>query len=620
MADYLEKLKEEYPGMFGPVGPAIASHEFAPRKISASLHSTGEDPHADYDVETEAWKETIRDDPSGIGVMPSPLDSDWKKFRDGKIDPIIFTTPTIGVDSKTGELELDPVRDILKESLEVMPIGMGVSMPPGVVWEDGEPVITSESAHAALRGHFKEEGYGIDEYPLYLEHTATYHRGVEKAKDAIKDWHEASRLAAVPTLDERLDVPITKSGWTPEDYRYYDAALVPAKERADRGSRHAAYEAVERDEAYRDVLGKWGMSGGEFYEGSAGKSGDPDALTRAARIALDEPVISLTPKGMEAVIGLAPGDAGYRTPKEEVFAERFSESPSRTLTDAYYGGYPGIMDVPPSYTTISPEIRFGEDMYGKTPPTKHWGTTTDEFMFGADEVMVPGIPISRIEEDMASGMFTEVAGKGPIPGKLYDARDFITEFGPLTASTHGEEPWRGLTTADFATDATFRPSGLAKYGLGAGSLGAGLMTTATPISPSSYIEGEIDSPRIPAAHHGPVFPEVIETPIAATGAPISSVDDEVDDFSSMIPAPAPVAPPAPATVSVPASLVAAVLAPTPHLDSRTIGRMSGRELADYEALIDAFERGGDVGPGESALSAEYGGLGYGGGSSGDMWT
>ena len=113
---------------------------------------------------------------------------------------------------------------------------------------------------------------------------------------------------------------------------------------------------------------------------------------------------------------------------------------------------------------------------------------------------------------------------------------------------------------------------------------------------------------------------MIEIPIAATGAPISSVYDEVDDFSSMIPAPAPVAPPAPATVSVPASLVAAVLAPTPHLDSRTIGRMSGRELADYEALIDAFERGGDVGPGESALSAEYGGLGYGGGSSGDMWT
>ncbi len=83
---------------------------------------------------------------------------------------------------------------------------LGISMPPGVVWEDGEPVITSESAHAALRGHFKEEGYGIDEYPLYLEHTATYHRGVEEAEAAIKDWHEASRLAAVPTLDERLDV------------------------------------------------------------------------------------------------------------------------------------------------------------------------------------------------------------------------------------------------------------------------------------------------------------------------------------------------------------------------------------------------------------------------------
>ena len=63
-----------------------------------------------------------------------------------------------------------------------------------------------------------------------------------------------------------------------------------------------------------------------------------------------------------------------------------------------------------------------------------------------------------------------------------------------------------------------------------------------------------------------------------------------------------------------------MLSPSPHLDSRTVGRMSGRERADYEALIDAFEHGGDVGPGESALSAEYGGLGYGGGSSGGMWT
>ena len=199
---------------------------------------------------------------------------------------------------------------------------------------------------------------------------------------------------------------------------------------------------------------------------------------------------------------------------------------------------------------------------------------------------LPSSLISRIDADMASGMFPEVAGKGPIPGTIYDARDFIRDFGPLTASTHGEEPWRGLSTADFATDARFRPSGLAKFGLGAGSLGAGLMTYSEPLGVGSDIPG-----RIPAAHHGPVFPEMIEIPIDATGAPI-----EVDDFFSM---------------SI----------PSPHLDSGTIGKMSGREFADYMAVIDAFERsGGGVGPGESALSSEYGGLGYGGGSSGEMWT
>ena len=46
--------------------------------------------------------------------------------------------------------------------------------------------------------------------------------------------------------------------------------------------------------------------------------------------------------------------------------------------------------------------------------------------------------------------------------------------------------------------------------------------------------------------------------------------------------------------------------------------MSGREYADYIDRIDAAVAG--AGPGESALSEEYGGMGYGGGSSGDMWT
>ena len=198
---------------------------------------------------------------------------------------------------------------------------------------------------------------------------------------------------------------------------------------------------------------------------------------------------------------------------------------------------------------------------------------------------------AMIDADMAAGIFPEVAGKGPIPGTIYDARDFIRDFGSLTASTHGEDPWRGLSTADFATDAKFRPSGLAKFGLGVGSLGAGLMTYSEPLGVGSDIPG-----RIPAAHHGPVFPEMIETPIDATGAPI-----EVDDFSSM-------PEPAPAPVSVPAALVAEVLAP-----SIDLGKLSGRELDDYLSTLSSTLRGGDGRGGDWSPEAEYGEYGEFGG-------
>ena len=40
--------------------------------------------------------------------------------------------------------------------------------------------------------------------------------------------------------------------------------------------------------------------------------------------------------------------------------------------------------------------------------------------------------------------------QAPVPGKQYNAIDFIEQFGPLTASTHGQTPWRGLSTEDAA--------------------------------------------------------------------------------------------------------------------------------------------------------------------------
>ena len=58
------------------------------------------------------------------------------------------------------------------------------------------------------------------------------------------------------------------------------------------------------------------------------------------------------------------------------------------------------------------------------------------------------------------------------------------------------------------------------------------------------------------------------------------------------------------------------------MSSREKARLSGRELAEVEAREDAARRGAFSSDysGSSALSEEYGGLGYGGGPSGDMWS
>ena len=119
---------------------------------------------------------------------------------------------------------------------------------------------------------------------------------------------------------------------------------------------------------------------------------------------------------------------------------------------------------------------------------------------------------AMIDADMASGMVPEVASSAGMvkgPGDVW-------EYVP-----------KGVAEAEF------RPSGLARFGLGAGSLGAGLMTTATPISPSSYIEGERGSPRIPAAHHGPVWPEFIpSSPFGAWKETYIPTAEELEFMSS----------------------------------------------------------------------------------------
>ena len=75
MADYLEKLKKEYKGLFGPVGaaPAIASHEFATEWYRPGA------THA------AALRKMVADDPTGIGILPSGSESDYTKMMQGRL-------------------------------------------------------------------------------------------------------------------------------------------------------------------------------------------------------------------------------------------------------------------------------------------------------------------------------------------------------------------------------------------------------------------------------------------------------------------------------------------------------------------------------------------------------
>ena len=244
--------------------------------------------------------------------------------------------------------------------------------------------------------------------------------GVPTADD-LATFERAAARKALPTLDERLDVPdvSTYTGDTGEvvSPSFLDSIISPAaagsmtpyrmpieEERALLALEDKRLaEDVERRMRYDATLGKWGMSGGEFYEGSAGKSGDPDALIRAAKIAMGEPVMDLTPKGMEAVVAPLP-----KITDSEILARKFKEYPAATLELEHPFGPDA------TYTTISPEVRFGEDMYGKAPPTKYWGTTSDEFRFGADELMttpITRVPPLEFEEDYYPGF----SGSAPMP-------------------------------------------------------------------------------------------------------------------------------------------------------------------------------------------------------------
>ena len=312
----------------------------------------------------------------------------------------------------------------------------------------------------------------------------------------------------------------------------------------------------ESGEAFRDVLehalgaatvGEPLMDAREYYLGlTEGEPVDPmDLDTHAAIAGLSptEAARAVTGESVRRIVDPSAPYASARSPEvletkfEDAFgsstldSERLPISFTRGMSAederaAYlssYDPYPGIIDptFEPTATTHYDDIlkhfetetvpgHLPMDITDTPPYAESMGET-----YKYDPVMPPSSAYSRpdmeldaatramIDADMASGMFPEVAssvGMVEGPGGVWE---YVAPKG--------------------ITEAGFRPSGLAKFGLGAGSLGAGLMTYSEPLGVGSDIPG-----RIPAAHHGPEWPVTTEIPIDATGAPI-----EVDDFSSM---------------------------------------------------------------------------------------
>ena len=99
---------------------------------------------------------------------------------------------------------------------------------------------------------------------------------------------------------------------------------------------------------------------------------------------------------------------------------------------------------------------------------------------GADAFDGPGISAAELAAlDAAMFDMDNMMAANPVPGKSYNAKDFMEQFGPLTHSTHNQKPWRGLTLDDVPN---INPPG---WGLGAAAAAAAAIAAATKGSSKS---------------------------------------------------------------------------------------------------------------------------------------
>ena len=574
MADYLEKLKEEYPGMFGPVGaaPAIASHEFAPIRTAglwsdyvrpalewvgetvpgigrsetsdpswrAPVHDrlkeereaaeeyrrrseedmrrleeetreydkdfkkigfiTGEDPSAAYDVSREAWKEAVREDPSGVAVMPSPLDSGYTKFIDGRTLPFL-DMPVLRPDEMTD----DEIDDLISEGLDL---------------SADDPLLS---------------GYTPGIGPDALPETVTAMIDADMAAGLHPEVAEALPFDLSALTDHSLPHSSTLSL---DDIR---RGLIP------------------------EVLDPWRVAE-DFSKG------------------LDHPFVegSLSAEGLsEADRDLAAAPLG------------FAGATTAEITGAPHHSDIAMPGLPhPAKSAVS----------GIEDATKHALASLELGKDFMDFAELPGrIPLAPLRDP---------SPVEPMDFMTHATVDKMVRDAAVVGTTVTADDVKAMIAADVGykmSEAELAPTAVAAE------------LTAGTSYPMSYtpVSDVVAMGLVPTTPIGTAIPAAAPAPVAA---PIYS-PPEPDDVPTHSPvyAPAELSVAPPVSVSVPASLVAEVLAPTPHLDSRTVGGMSGRERAEYEALIDAFEHGrlggGSSGwsGGDDAGMGEWGGSDTGGG-------
>jgi len=661
VADYLEKLKEEYPGMFGPVGaaPAIASHEFTPvgmfgdlwsdyvrpgiewagekipfigrsetsdpswrapvhdrlkeeREAAEEYRRRSEEDMRRLEEETREYEETFKkidfdpehdkDEPTedlrsviAKAMKEAAEERSLERWaEEGKLGSadLLISDPATGVTTlhpagtrpppgalggsgvMPGDADLGPLTpEFLGISADTMvPVIRApytVTAATGPEWMIGTFVDTSvptampefvradEVAGLVASGKYKDPTKDkrvssfFDTLPAMVDPTFEAAPSTHYS-DPLKHWDTETVPGHLPL--DLTDTPFY-SAVMGEEHKYFPEDVAPVTPVDD-------FSSMPLDAATRAMID------------ADMEAGIHPAVASLSPVSLPSGGAFTSPS-MAPDIGLEPGGMA---------------GPGSGTDPTTHGVGPAV------YGTGSLAGRFGHFLGGLTSDIGTGETYGPAFVDTYSDMMA-GKPSSGVDTSHTGSYYA--AGTSPV-----DAFTRLTgpEFGDLFSDREISIDSPALTSSLASIAASPVSAVPGPYGV-----------SSTSVVPSGWITPDIDpeTERMLTGRVHAISPEDISVTHSphATIATVSEPTAKVGGTTTMT-----VRDVMPAPVSVPASLVAEVLAPTPHLDSRTVGGMSGRERAEYEALIDAFEHGRLGGGSSSWSGGDDAGMGEWGGS------